>query len=99
MAWGSIFAGSRRVSDAIYPDEREAPLRRDADGQVIYHTYLVSSARPETNVNYLPEQRFDLAADPRDVCLSVRGHDYVPFQSSNTIRVPAATIRSAFQQR
>lgn len=99
MAFASIFADGRNISEMDIEPSPENPLTKDADGSITCHAYIIPFIRPETYPYWSDAQRWDLTIRPHDVCLTVRGHKLAIFQQTNVVRIQAAVIASALGLR
>ena len=80
------------LSDVMFKKITELPrLSPGPDGRIIYHIYLLA-----LGTSYHPEQRWNLADMPHDVCFHTHVDAYPPHRS-NTVRIPAELISAALR--
>jgi hypothetical protein len=74
---------------------RDSVAKPDAAGTYTYFVLLEVSRRASAN-SWPVQVGFDLAAAPRAVCMKLEGGYIAQYARSNTVRVPAESIREAW---
>jgi hypothetical protein len=92
----TIYVATAGVDSALVP-LRDSVALPDASGAYTYFV-LVEVARRASPSSKPPQIGFDLAANPRSVCIKLAGGYIGESISSNTVRVLEAELRAVFEE-